>query len=151
MKQITVLFDASCGLCQNATRWLESQPKFVPLDFMAQQDPERSARFPGLRVAYDESQRPEELVAIDDQGGVYRSTDAYLIILWALRDYRGLSRTLASPALRPLVRRAFHRVTQHRHRLSKLFGTAQEQELHQTLLKTPEPMRCHNASADASD
>ena len=48
-----------------------------------------------------------ELVVVDDSGGVYRNGSAWIMCLYALREYREWSLRLATPALFPLARQAF--------------------------------------------
>ena len=35
--ELTVYFDADCGLCRRVVKWLDGQPKFVPLHGVAAQ------------------------------------------------------------------------------------------------------------------
>ncbi|MBK7643357.1 MAG: DUF393 domain-containing protein [Planctomycetes bacterium] len=46
--RLTVLYDAQCGLCRRARRWLEAQPAYVPLEFVAAGSPAARA-FPASR------------------------------------------------------------------------------------------------------
>ena len=115
MKTLHVLYDATCGLCRACREWLEAQPQYVRLQFHAAQAPATARRFPGLGAP-----RPEELVVVDDRGGVYRHAPAWVMVLWALKEYRGLADTLASPALMPIARRIITAVSANRHRISNL-------------------------------
>jgi len=117
MKKLTVLYDASCGFCFRCCEWLERQPKLVALEFVPAHSVEARARFPELRPG-----EADELVAVSDEGGVYRGERAYLLCLYALRDYRAWSYRFAEPALRPFVRRAFDWLAQNRKDLSELVG-----------------------------
>ena len=62
MKKLTVLYDASCGLCVRCRRWLAAQPAYLELDLIPQGSPLIAQRFPGLQVSGD------ELVAVSDEG-----------------------------------------------------------------------------------
>ena len=86
MRSLTVLYDARCGLCSNARRWLEGQPQIVPLELLAADSAEARRRFPSLAET-----EPEELVVVTDEGDVYRGSHAWIVCLWALRDYRELA------------------------------------------------------------
>ncbi|HYE98634.1 MAG TPA: DCC1-like thiol-disulfide oxidoreductase family protein [Planctomycetota bacterium] len=137
MNKLTVLYDAGCGFCVKCRWWLEMQPKLLPLEMMPAGGPDARARFPEL----DAPGFKDELVAIDDQGGVYRGTDAWLMCLWALEDYREWAERLASPALRPLARGAFAVLSAGRKKMSKWFAMAPEEEIAATLARA-EPPRC---------
>ncbi|MET0405071.1 MAG: DCC1-like thiol-disulfide oxidoreductase family protein [Cystobacter sp.] len=114
MRALSVLYDETCGFCVGCARWLEAQPTWVAMECLAAGGEEAARRFPELR---DESHR-EELLVVDDEGGVYRDTHAWLMVLWALADYREWARRLASPSLMPLARNAFELLSSNRRRLS---------------------------------
>jgi len=61
----------------------------------------------------------KQLIVISDDGQVWRDERAWLVCLWALRDYRRLSHRLASPLLRPLTSRSYKWVARHRQSLSR--------------------------------
>ena len=84
MRQLIVLFDSSCELCQRARRWLASEPAYVPLEFVAAQSAEARERFPTL----DHSRTLEQLTVIADDRQVYRGERAWVMCLWALKRYR---------------------------------------------------------------
>ena len=119
MKTLHVLYDDTCGLCRASRDWLQAQRKYVALEFHAAQDPRTARRFPGLA-----SLEPEELVVVSDTGGVYRHARAWVMVLWALKRYRSLADTLATPPLMPLARRIITMVSTNRHRLSRWLGLA---------------------------
>lgn len=97
VRRLTVLYDAHCGLCREARGWLERQRKLVPLEFVAAGSDEARRRFPALNVA-DTLRR---LTVVADERAVYRGTRAWLLVLWALRDWRDRSLTLGWAPLRP--------------------------------------------------
>src|SRR5688500_8276810 len=97
VRRLTVLYDEHCGVCREARAWLEKQPKLVPLEFVAAGSPLARSRFPALNVV-DTLNR---LTVVADERAVYRSTRAWLIVLWALRDWRERSFTFAWAPVRP--------------------------------------------------
>jgi predicted DCC family thiol-disulfide oxidoreductase YuxK len=99
VRQLTVLYDPHCGLCREARAWLEKQEKFVPLEFVGAGTALVLRRFPGL----DLQDTLRRLHVVSDSGAVYRGVRAWLMILWALRDWRDRSITLAWEPLRPFV------------------------------------------------
>jgi predicted DCC family thiol-disulfide oxidoreductase YuxK len=137
MNTLTVLYDAACGFCVRCRDWLSRQPQFVTLEFCPAGSEESARRFPGLET----SGKVEELVVIDDEGGIYRGAQAWLMCLWALVEYREWSGRLASPALLPLARGAFAFVSSRRRKVSVMFGFAPETGLIQELRKA-EPPHC---------
>lgn len=96
--KLTVLYDAHCGVCREARAWLERQPKYVPLEFVAAGSDEAARRFPAL----DHRATLASLTVIGDRGAVYRGTSAWLMVLWALREWRERAQTFAWGPARPL-------------------------------------------------
>ena len=117
LKVMHVLYDDSCGLCRACTEWLKRQPKYVALEFHAAQAPGTARRFRGLASA-----APKELIVVDDGGFVYRHENAWLMLLWALKEYRGLADTLSSPELKPFAKKIITLVSSNRHRISRWMG-----------------------------
>lgn len=118
MRQLTILYDADCGFCRRCRAWLEGQPKYLAMRFVAQNSPEANSRWPDLATQAN----PEELLVISDDGGVYRAERAWIMVLYALRRYRSLAMRLAQPGLRPLARTAVHFVARYRHDISRLIS-----------------------------
>jgi predicted DCC family thiol-disulfide oxidoreductase YuxK len=117
MKRLTVLYDASCGFCVRCCDWLRQQPQLVPLAFVPSRSVEARALFPKLSPG-----DADELVVVNAGGGVYRGDRAYIMCLYALRDYRDWSYRLAEPALRPIARKAFGWLSHNRRDLSRLLA-----------------------------
>jgi predicted DCC family thiol-disulfide oxidoreductase YuxK len=142
MKRLYILYDSTCHFCRRCRTWLDQQPAFVPLVFIPLQSPEVACRFPGIEALHPE----KEIVVISDAGDVWQGGSAWVMCLWALRDYREWAQRLAHPALLPLARRACELVSENRHRLSRwLFHPATTtEELRQKLDTLP-------ATACASD
>ena len=115
MHTLTVLYDARCNLCSRIRSWLETQPAYVELEFIPAGSDEARRRFPLL----DHAVTAKELTVIDSGGAVYLQSNAFLMCLWALRDYRAWSLRLSSPDMIPLARRVLLWVSQNRFR----FGT----------------------------
>ena len=64
----------------------------------------------------------EELVVVSDQGEVWAGPAAFLICLWALRDWREWSYRLSGPSLAPMAERFFHALSSRRKRLAAWMG-----------------------------
>jgi predicted DCC family thiol-disulfide oxidoreductase YuxK len=80
-----------------------------------------------------------ELAVVSDEGHVWLGNSAFIICLWALREFRGWARTLATPMLRPMARQAFAAVSQNRQSLSGLLGLKSAVELKDRLKKVTNP------------
>jgi predicted DCC family thiol-disulfide oxidoreductase YuxK len=110
VKCLYVLFDAECALCQRCTQWLARQSAYIRLVFIPLQSPNLSRRFPGI-----EALKPaEQLLVVSDGGAVYRGASAWIMCLYATRDYREWSQRLAAPALLPWARRVCELLSEHR-------------------------------------
>jgi predicted DCC family thiol-disulfide oxidoreductase YuxK len=125
VKRLTVLYDARCGFCVHCRRWLERQRALVELEFVPAGSETALRRFPDLR----EPDPPEDLVVVDDEGGVYRGEDAFILCLYALEDYREWSFRLSGPGLRPLARVAFEWLSRNRRGLSRSLGLAPDDQV----------------------
>lgn len=135
MQKLTVLYDATCGLCFEVKSWITGRATYIDLEFIAAGGPAANSRFPALP-------QQGELIAIDDRGGVYRDDRAWLMIMWAMRDYRALAERLASPTLRPLARRAWRFISDGRRSISALLSLSSEPELAATLRTVDPPISC---------
>ncbi len=118
MDRLTIIYDANCRFCTRCRWWLFRQSTYLALEFLPQGSPTLRDRYPELRLPEGKA----ELVVIDDEGAVYREDEAFLMCLYALRDYRAWSLRLADPALRPLARAFFGQVSLRRHTFSRLLG-----------------------------
>ena len=116
-----VLYDAQCGLCTEARDWLRAQPALLDLRLLPSNSEEARRKFPELP--------PGELAVVSDRGEVWLGDHAFIMCLWALRDYSAWARRLASSLLRPMARQAFEAVSRNRHSISALLGLRRESEL----------------------
>ena len=125
MKTLYVLFDTKCELCRRVRVWLQVQAPFVPLTFVPLQSPDLEERFPGITAM----EPAREILVVSDDGEVWRGADAWIMCLWALREFRGWSQRLASPLLRPFALRVCDMVSRNRHRFSQWFQSTGAEEL----------------------
>jgi predicted DCC family thiol-disulfide oxidoreductase YuxK len=138
-----VLYDARCGVCSAARRWLEGQPQIVPLELLAADSAEARRRYPTLAEA-----EPEELVAVSDEGDVYRGPHAWIVCLWALEDYREWSFRFAGPALLPRVRDLVEWLSTRRQRLSRALRMRSDAEIAAALTAAT---TCASGGCDSRD
>ncbi|WP_406447288.1 DUF393 domain-containing protein [Streptomyces sp. NBC_01613] len=94
VRRLTILYDAECSLCAFLRDWLVRQPQLVPLELVAAGSEAARQRFPGL----DHSATLDDITVVGDAGQVYRSTAAWIVTLWALREHRPLAHRLSTPS-----------------------------------------------------
>ena len=114
-RALDVLFDPGCALCRRCVGWMQHQPSFVPLRFVACTAPEARARYGAIPWLGD------ELVVVSDAGEVWVGPAGFLTCLWALEEYREWSFRLAGPAFAPLAERFFLALSHRRKALGFLF------------------------------
>ncbi|MFI5657295.1 thiol-disulfide oxidoreductase DCC family protein [Streptomyces sp. NPDC051684] len=93
VRRLTVLYDADCALCTHVRNWLVKQRQLVPLDLVPAGHARARALFPGL----DHSATLREITVIGDGGQIYRGAAAWVVCMWALREYRATSHRMATP------------------------------------------------------
>jgi len=102
--QLTVHYDARCGLCCAARDWIGRQRQLVPI------------------VCVPKPDGRNDLVVTADTGEVWEGDSAWLMVLWALDEYRHWANRLASPALLPTARRMFATLSHYRGEISCRLG-----------------------------
>ncbi|MFF3616870.1 thiol-disulfide oxidoreductase DCC family protein [Streptomyces sp. NPDC002580] len=100
--RLTVLYDARCPLCAFLKEWLGRQAQLVPLRFVPAGSEEAHRHYPRL----DHRATLEEITVVGDAGQVYQGAAAWVVVLWALREYRALAHRLSTPAGARLARGA---------------------------------------------
>ncbi|MES2571210.1 MAG: DUF393 domain-containing protein [Verrucomicrobiota bacterium] len=135
MKTLYVLYDGKCALCRRLRGWLGQQMAYVPLSFIPFQAPDLDRRFPGILREHPE----EELLVISDEGEFWRGAQAWILCLWALREYREWAQRLAHPVLLPFARRACALIAENRYSLSSWFNEGNTKDLEQKLAALSEP------------
>ncbi len=128
---ITVVYDASCGLCARLKAWIRTEPAIVSVQFVAGGSPDASKRFPQLP--------PGELAVVANTSEVWIGSRAWIVCLWALRGYRDLAMRLTSPLLIMLASEAFTVVSANRLALSRLLSLRSEREIELQLRKITAP------------
>ena len=100
MTRLTVFYDARCGLCCAVRDWVARQDTFLPVECRPKPDD------------------MEELVVVADSGEMWGGETAWLMVLWALVEYRDWAYRLASPPLLPAARMMFAQLSKYRGALS---------------------------------
>jgi hypothetical protein len=81
---------------------------------------------------------------IDDRGNIYEGPSAFLMCLWALREYEIWAYRFATPRGIPYARRLFRGLSQNRKRLAWLLGMSGSETAEERIEEAlpPEPVRC---------
>jgi predicted DCC family thiol-disulfide oxidoreductase YuxK len=104
MNALVVYYDSRCGLCLAMRDWIGRQRQLVPVE------------------CRPKSPEMGELVVVADTGEVWAGNTAWLMVLWALVEYRDWSYRLADPLLLPTARTFFARVSKYRGSISCALG-----------------------------
>jgi predicted DCC family thiol-disulfide oxidoreductase YuxK len=150
-EKLSVLYDEACGFCAECVRWFAQQEASVELEFVPRssvQGRELTAIVVSCRRARGvppEHREDDELLVLDEHGGVYEGPAAFLMCLWALPKYAVWSTRLATPGMLPYARRFFMALSKNRRSLSRLLLlSANPESLRQALPN--EPQRCTQAT-----
>lgn len=103
--RLTVWFDGDCGFCTRVARWLDRQPKFVAVRCVAAQAATAQA------CPLNSQELLEKITVTASDGAVYRGTNAWITVLWALRNYRRWALRFARKAWRPWAEDLFATIT----------------------------------------
>jgi len=119
MQKLYILYDPKCELCCRLKDWILVQRSWIGLAVL-EQGSERARRlFPEL----DRIASKEDLAVISDEGSVYLNDRAWIMVLYAMVDYREWASRLTHPLLMPLARQAFAALSKNRHFISSLLTT----------------------------
>jgi predicted DCC family thiol-disulfide oxidoreductase YuxK len=101
MNRLTILYDASCPICVRCAHWLAREPSYLPLELLSSSSEDALRRYgevPWLGA---------ELVVVSDSGEVWAGPAAFIVALWALRDYREWSYRLSGESFSKMAERFF--------------------------------------------
>ncbi len=135
VREITILHDGDCGLCVYAKWWMTKQAALVRMRFIETGSEDARRLYPRIPVG--------ELAVVADTGDVWLGDRAWVVCLWALRDFRDLACRLTSPALWSLSREAFAAVSRNRRAVSRLLKLPDSREMERQL-RTVNVIRCQN-------
>ncbi len=125
MHTLTIFYDAHCGLCGGFRRWMRTQESMVRLEFLPYDSDEALRRLPELAGMHPE----REIVVMSDTGSVWQGAGAWVVCLWALRDWRAWAKRLASPVLLPVAGNVCQLISQNRIGLSRMLALRSDAEL----------------------
>jgi predicted DCC family thiol-disulfide oxidoreductase YuxK len=116
MKSLTIFYDDGCAMCVRCRAWIEGQPTMIPVQFVSC----HSTAALTLRACGIEAVG-RELVVTDDDGNVWIGSDAFIVCLWALAEYRDLAITLSDGIPGWLATKFFGIVERHRRWIGTTF------------------------------
>lgn len=115
MKKLYVLYDPQCELCGRLKDWLLEQRPGIALEAIPLGSPAARKMFPELGQIAGQN----DLAVISDEGAVYLNDRAWIMVLYALEEYRDWAARLTHPLLMPLARQAYAALSRNRHSLSR--------------------------------
>jgi DCC1-like thiol-disulfide oxidoreductase len=108
MRRLTVYYDGRCGLCCATRDWIDRQPQLIRIECVPSKEP------------------GAELTVIADTGEIWEGDGAWIVVLWALRDYRHWAKRLSTPSMLPVARGMFAKLSQYRGAVSCSLGLEPE-------------------------
>ena len=147
MEKPYVLYDPKCELCCRLKNWILVQRSWIGIALVEQGSEKAKRLFPDLeRIA-----TKEDLAVISDEGAVYLNDRAWIMVMYAMVEYRDWASRLTHPLLMPLARQAFAALSKNRHWLSKMLSSENEEAIAGELRKVElEPCALTPTSAPVS-
>ncbi len=114
MQKLYVLYDPKCELCCRLKNWILVQRSWVGIAVIEAGSEKVKRLFPEL----EKIATMDDLVVITDEGAVYLNNNAWIMVLYAMAEYRDWALRLSHPLLAPLARQAFAALSKNRHFIS---------------------------------
>ena len=147
MNKLYVLYDPKCELCCRLKNWILVQRSWIGLALVEQGSEKARRLFPEL----DRIATKEDLAVISDEGAVYLNDHAWIMVLYAMAEYRDWAARLTHPLLMPLARQAFAALSKNRHFISSMLSPENTEALANELRKEElGPCTVSTASAPVS-
>jgi len=148
MEKLYVLYDPKCELCCRLKDWLLEQRSWISLRMIPAGSATARRMFPELEKMASQN----DLAVINDEGAVYLNDRAWIMVLYALDEYRDWAARLTHPLLMPLARQAYAALSRNRQFLSRWVSTSEPEaiaaELRNVML---EPCALPNAGLPAAN
>jgi predicted DCC family thiol-disulfide oxidoreductase YuxK len=145
MQKLYVLYDPKCELCCRLKNWILVQRSWVEIAVMEAGSEKARRLFPELESIAGR----DDLAVISDEGAVYLNDRAWIMVMYAMVDYRDWATRLAHPLLMPLARQAFAALSKNRHLLSRMLSS-EDTEMIASELRHVELEPCAMPSASAA-
>ena len=115
MEKLYVLYDPHCELCCRLKNWILVQRSWIGIAVLEAGSEKAKHLFPEL----DRISTKDDLAVISNEGAVYLNDRAWIMVLYAMVEYRDWAARLTHPLLMPLARQAFAALSKNRHFLSR--------------------------------
>lgn len=125
MQKLYVLYDPKCELCCRLKDWLLEQRSWIGLEVIPAGSEKARKMFPELEQIASQN----DLAVISDVGAVYLNDRAWIMVLYALEEYRDWAARLTHPLLMPLARQAYAALSRNRHSLSRWLGSTKPEAI----------------------
>jgi predicted DCC family thiol-disulfide oxidoreductase YuxK len=148
MQKLYVLYDPKCELCCRLKNWILVQRSWIGLAVVEAGSAKAKRLFPELEQVATEN----DLAVISDDGAVYLNDRAWIMVLYAMVEYRDWAARLTHPLLLPLARQAFATLSKNRHFLSRLLNSENVETIAAALSKVElEPCAMPAANTPSSN
>ena len=148
MKKLYVVYDPKCELCCRLKNWILVQRSWIGLAVVEQGSTKARMLFPDL----EQIATKNDLAVISDEGAVYLNDRAWIMVLYAMVEYRDWAARLTHPLLMPLARQAFAALSKNRHLLSRWLSSTEPEAIAQKLRNVSlEPCMLPEAVVPVSD
>ena len=147
MQKLYVLYDPKCQLCCRLKDWILIQRSWIGIAVVEAGSEKAKRLFPEL----EQIASKDDLAVISDEGAVYLNDRAWIMVLFAMVEYRDWAARLTHPLLMPLARQAFAALSKNRHSISSWLNSGDPEAIAGELRKVElEPCAAPRASAPVS-
>lgn len=115
MTKIYVLYDPKCELCCRLKDWILVQCSWIGIALIPAGSEKARRLFPELEKIAGK----EDLAVVTDEGAVYLNDRAWIMVMYAMVEFREWASRLTHPLLMPLARQAFATLSKNRHAISR--------------------------------
>ena len=148
MQKLYVLYDPKCELCCRLKNWILIQRSWIGIAVVEAGSEKAKRLFPEL----EQIATKDDLAVISDEGAVYLNDRAWIMVLYAMVEYRDWAARLTHPLLMPLARQAFAALSKNRHSISNWLSTEDPEAIAGELRKVElEPCAVPTANAPVSN
>ena len=148
MQKLYVLYDPKCELCCRLKNWILIQRSWIGIAVVEAGSEKAKRLFPEL----EQIATKDDLAVISDEGAVYLNDRAWIMVLFAMVEYRDWAARLTHPLLMPLARQAFAALSKNRHSISNWLSTEDPEAIAGELRKVElEPCAVPTANAPVSN
>jgi predicted DCC family thiol-disulfide oxidoreductase YuxK len=123
MEKLYVLYDPTCEICRRLKDWILVQRSWIGIAVLEAGSEKAKRLFPGLEQIATHDDLAVVLDNGSDEGAVYLNDRAWIMVLYAMVEYREWAARLTHPLLMPLARQAFAALSKNRHFLSSFLST----------------------------